>query len=42
MPISVHPLVIDYSFVGARTQATDKVDLVALDTAFGQISDKLN
>lgn len=42
MPISVQPLIIEYSFVGARTQATDKVDLAALDAAFGQITDKLN
>jgi hypothetical protein len=42
MPISVQPLVIDYSFVGAREQATDTVDLVALDAALGQIVGKLN
>lgn len=42
MPISVQPLVINYSFVGARIQATDKVDLAALDAAFVQITDKLN
>jgi hypothetical protein len=42
MPLGVEPLVINYSFVGSREQATDLVDLVALDAAFEQIADKLN
>lgn len=42
MPLSVQPLVIDYSFVGARTQATDMVNLAQLDLALAAITDKLN
>jgi hypothetical protein len=42
MPISVQPLVINYSFQANRAQATDKVDLARLDAAFAAITAKLN
>jgi hypothetical protein len=42
MPFGVQPLVVTYSFVGARTQATDLVDLAQLDLALGMIADKVN
>ena len=42
MPCSVDPLVIGYSFAANAAQATDKVNLAALDAVLAQISDKLN
>lgn len=41
MAISVQPLRIDYSFVGARAQATDKIDAAKLDEILAAINDKV-
>jgi hypothetical protein len=38
----IQPLVIPFSFTGARTQATDQVDLASLDAAFALVTAKLN
>lgn len=42
MSISVQPLVIGYSFVANRRQATDLVNLTQLDAAFLLVTNKLN
>jgi hypothetical protein len=42
MPISVQPLVINYSFAANARQATDRVDLAQLDTALASVAAKLN
>ncbi len=42
MPLSVQPLVIDYSFAANREQATDLVDAAQLDAVLGQLAGKLN
>ncbi len=42
MSLSVQPLVIDYSFVMNRKQATDRVDLAQLDAALMLVTNKLN
>lgn len=42
MPLSVQPLVIAYSFTGARRGASDRVNAAQLDVIFGQIAGKIN
>lgn len=41
MPI-IEPLVVNYSFSANRRQATDLVDLTALNAVFTQFADKFN
>lgn len=42
MPISVQPLVLNYSFEAHKHQAVDRVDAAQLDAALAQITEKLN
>jgi len=41
MPISVQPLVLNYSFAANRTQAQDQVDLAQLDSILAQMNDRI-
>lgn len=42
MPLSVQPLVLNYSFAANARQAADKIDLPQLDATLSSIASKLN